>query len=269
MNKLFPVAVILLFAWQVAAQPVPILYEKGYVYMKNGTVLKGKYLFSNDLAKVRVVSGKNLWIFDAADVERVSRTKPERTETPVQEPFTASLSSSPWFNMTELGVLAGNTDNRKNAPLVFGASLNRKIYGNLSAGIGVGAEFFQETYMPVTANFMYRFRDSRITPFASLQAGYQIAVEDTRTTYYQVVPDILYRSSYYPGLLTDYNTEMKARGGMLVNPSFGLLIQSWQGMGLGFSFGYRFHRLSYKSENDYRVDVDFNRLSIKLGIVIY
>lgn len=271
MNRFLLAFIVITLTIQAAGQPGPVPYEKGYIYLKNGSVLKGKYFYSSDLEKIRVVSGKNIWIFNSSEIDRVSRLKPvlfDSTGYKIQKP--AAVTSN-WFNLTELGVLASTTDNRNAAPFIFSTSVNRKIYRNLSAGIGIGAELLNETYMPVTANFTYRLRDSHITPFMTLQAGYQIPVEDARTIYNQVVPYYYSTSSLaiYPGYWPNYSSTLKAKGGLLVNPSFGMLIQSWQGLSLGFTFGYRFHRLHYTGENNYGLDVDFSRLSVKLAFLIY
>ncbi len=291
MNKIILLAFILLPVMGASGQNdlgvAPVRYERGYVYLKNGSVLKGKYLFSSSLEKVRVISGNNSWIFDAGEVEKITTNRPPRTfnedgefnpAAPVHPvapsneviPVTplSTLAQPKWFNLTELGVLAGNNDNSQPAPLVFGTSFNRRLTKNLSAGAGVGAEFLKETYLPVTANVIYKLRDSWFTPFAMLQAGYQVPIEDSRTVYYKVVPDYISSSIYWPGPYPNTQSEMKAKGGFLVNPSFGLMKQSRQGTGWSLSFGYRFHRLKYTASDDYRLDVDFNRLSVKLGIII-
>ena len=219
MNRIILLVFILAISLKVAGQytpgTAPVQYEKGYIYLKDGSVLKGKYLYSSSLDKVRVISGKNSWIFNSGDVEKISVKRPllsfeENTGFDASPGTTVPVPV--WFSLMEIGVLAGNDDNNRPAPLVFGASLNRRIWKNLSAGAGIGAEFLNETYMPVTANLMYRLRQSRFTPFAMLQSGYQIPIEESRTVYYRVVPDYIYSSVIWPGPWPSYNSEMKAKG---------------------------------------------------------
>ena len=240
----------------------PVVYDKGYVYLKDGSVLKGKYVYSSSLDKIRVVSGKNSWVFDSDQVLRTTKSKPPRilgNETAKKEIPEFTIPLSKWFNLTEIGVIAGNKENRRPTPFVFGTSMNRIIRGNLSAGMGIGAEFLTETYMPVSLNLMYRLRNNPVTPFAMLQGGYQIPVEDTRTYYQNVVPNWV---SYLNPV-----QELKAGGGLFINPSFGILKNYNQGFGISLAFGYRFHRLHYTGEDNYRFDADFNRLSLKLGFI--
>ena len=51
------------------AFPVLAQSEKGYVYLKNGTILKGKYEYFNNLEKIKIESAGNLWIFNANEVD--------------------------------------------------------------------------------------------------------------------------------------------------------------------------------------------------------
>jgi hypothetical protein len=268
MNKIYLLLIVFLFALQASGQYVnaPTFYfEKGYVYLKNGSVLKGKYIYNNSMDKLRVISGKNAWVFNASEVDRVSKSRPFQAPIKDSIPRFDILPTSKWFNITEIGVLVGNGDNSQSAPLIFGTSFDRQVYRNLSAGAGVGVEFLKETYMPVTVNLIYKLRNIRFTPFGMIQAGFQVPVEDSRTLYYKVVPDIYYTSSYYY-----YNpqSELKAKGGFLINPTLGFMRQSVHGFGMSLAFGYRFHRLHYTGDNDYRLDIDYNRFSVKLGIIL-
>jgi hypothetical protein len=260
--------VLLLFVLDATGQSTgyngAVQYERGFVYLKNGSVLKGKYLYNSSMDKLRVISGKNSWILDMSEVDKVSKFRP--VDAPKDEPNYEGtiLPDFKWFNITELGILAGNGDNSQNAPPVLASSFDYQFRKNLSAGAGIGLEFLKETYLPVTANILYKLRNTRVTPYVMLMAGYQFPVEDSRTVYYNVVPDYIFSSTIWP----NNQQEMKAKGGFMLNPSVGLMKQSWQGVGFSLSLGYRFHRLHYTAEDDYRLDIDYNRLSIKLGIII-
>jgi hypothetical protein len=65
----------------------------------------------------------------------------------------------------------------------------------------------------------------------------------------------------------NYNQELDPRGGFLINPGVGYQRMFSSGFGMSFAFGYQFHRLSYNGENDYQLDIDYNRLTIKIGII--
>jgi hypothetical protein len=169
------------------------------------------------------------------------------------------------ISYTEGGILAGNPENEHNAPFIFQSSLNYAFHKNLSAGVGAGAEFLKETYLPVTANLLYQFGDKKIvTPFIRLQAGYQFPLESKTAidnpydaVYYSV------RSDYY------YNIpeKLNAQGGWMANPSVGIIYYTSSGLGISVAAGYRHQKLNYTGVDDYELHVTYNRLSLTFGIL--
>ncbi|MBT3383995.1 MAG: hypothetical protein HN778_13515 [Prolixibacteraceae bacterium] len=232
--------------------------EKGYVYLKNGTILKGKFQYSDDLNKLKVESAGNIWVFNASEIDSVSNLRVKKAK--VDE---SSEIDPVFFNRTELGILAGNNENSQPAPFSFTSSINYHINKKLAVGLGLGIEFLKETYMPAFLNVEYRLRDSHSTPYVFLQTGYQVAIEESRTVYYDVYPAW---SSVWPG--PDYGQEnLNAKGGILINPGIGYLQMFSPNFGMSFAFAYRFHKLHYAGEKDYGLDIDYNRLAVKIGII--
>jgi hypothetical protein len=236
--------------------------SKGRVYLKNGSIVKGKISRSENSEILRIYSAGNLWVFPLTEVEKVeySLTTPEKE---------LHESNSKVTNHTQIGVLAGNNDNTKAAPFMLHSMLNFKVDKKIQAGFGTGVEFLNETHLPVFANIEYRFREAGISPYLFVKAGYCFPLEDTRMTYYQVVPYYYSTVSSYiwPGPWYYGNEELKAKGGLLLNPGFGMSVLFSNNFGMSFSVGYRYSRLHYKGENNYGLDVDYNRLSISLGII--
>ena len=169
-----------------------------------------------------------------------------------------------FFSITEFGVLAGNGDNEHSAPFSVETSLNYFFQKNLSAGVGVGVDFLKETYLPVTMNVLYKFKQTRTYPFVMLQAGYQLPLDKSKMTYQDIV---IYYPDYYP-IWMPYPyydlIKMDDKGGFLINPSVGIMMRNKYGYGLSFSIGYRFHRLRYVSDSnsDYKIDIDYNNSSL-------
>ncbi len=243
----------LFFAFPLFAQ-----LEKGYIHLKNGTVLKGKYQYSNDLNKLKVVSAGNIWVFDSAEIDSITTQRTGRINE-----IENRMSGTGIFFHTEIGLLAGNSENSQPAPFSFTGSLNYVVTDNLSAGLGAGIEFLKESYMPLFVNAEYKLRNSYSTPYLFLQAGYEVPLEDSRAIYYDVYP---MWSSIWPGP-DYYNETLNPKGGILLNPGIGYMQMFSPGFGMSFAFGYRFHRLHYKGENDYGLNIDYNRLSIKIGFI--
>lgn len=257
MKKLCILFLTVIMGFPVFAQP-----QKGYVYLKNGTILKGKFQYSDDLSKLQIESAGNLWIFKADEVERVSSKKAQLDET-----FQASVSDSHFNVHTELGVLAGNSENSQSAPFSFSSTLNYSILPQLSAGLGIGFEFLKETYLPAFINIEYKLRNSFSTPYFFLKTGYEVPIEDSNPVYnYDVQPYYYYDIMPWPNP-GYYSDEMDTKGGFMINPGIGYQRMYSSGFGMSLAFGYQFHRLSYKGEKDYRLDMDYNRLTIKLGFI--
>jgi len=170
------------------------------------------------------------------------------------------------ISYTEGGVLIGNPNNENKAPFIFRSSLNYAFHKNLSAGIGVGAEFLRETYLPITANLLYQFGEKKvITPFVRLKAGYQIPLEsnmymDNAYQYYYYSLS----SSYWPGYYTE---KLNAKGGFMANPSVGVIFYTPSGLGVSLAAGYRYQKLTYRADENYKLHIEHNRLSLTLGII--
>lgn len=233
--------------------------EKGSVFLKNGTILNGKYnYFSND-EKLWVESSGNVWVFTAAEIDSVTSARNKRAVRPEVAAY-----NTRWFFRTEAGILAGNSDNSQSAPFSLTSSVNYSIVRNFSVGVGTGVEFLKESYLPVFLNAEYRFRKTQSTPYVFLKGGYQFPLEESRTVYNPVYSP--WDSSVWPGYYSSIEN-MDACGGILLNPGIGYMNMFSPGFGMSFAFGYQFHRLHYKGDNDYGLDIDYNRLSLKIGII--
>jgi hypothetical protein len=272
MNKIYLFLIALFLASGIPAQYAKgqeNYYKRGFIYMKNGSVLKGTYIYSPTLDKIRINSGSNSWVFNADEVDHITTARPRPERKPDTLLRYAPFIQPKWFNISEIGMLVGNPNDSQAAPAIFGSAVYRQAYKNLFAGAGLGVEFFKESYLPATLNLLYKFRNTGFTPVASVQAGYEVPVGKSRQLYYEVIPDYITSSSnFYRGPWPSSQSKLTARGGMLVNPSLGFIRQWNSGLGIIFSAGYRFHRLHYSGENDYHMFIDYSRLSVKLGFII-
>jgi hypothetical protein len=273
MNKIYLFLMALFLAVTVSGQESVkgqlTYFMRGYIYMKNGSVLKGKYIYSGAMDKIRVISGKNSWVFDANEVDRISKSKPRMTPALDSVFLFQEFTDSKWFNISEIGVMIGDPNDSQSAPAVFSSTIYRQVWKNIYAGAGIGMEFYKESYLPASLSVMYKLRNTRFTPIGVLKGGYDIAIGESRSLYYQVVPDYVYRSDMiWQGSWPQSQSKLDAKGGFFIEPSLGFIRQSVSGLGFTMSFGYRFHRLNYSGENDYRLFIDYNRFLIKLGFTI-
>lgn len=234
--------------------------EKGHVYLKNGNVLKGNFQWLDGFTTLRVESEGNVWVFKSDEVDKVMGKGASRMSRLETIPTPKGI-----FYRTELGILAGNSQNSQPMPFSFTGSINLVLVPRLSFGAGFGAEFLKETYLPAFLNLEYKFRPTWSSPYFFVKAGYQVPLEDSREIYYDVWP--AYSSIWpWPGPVHNYG-KLDPEGGILINPGIGYSHLFSPGFGMSVGFGYQFHRLQYTGEKDYRLNIDYNRLTVKLGFI--
>jgi hypothetical protein len=158
-------------------------------------------------------------------------------------------------------------------PLSVTGSFNWRLGSLFSVGPGFGAEFLKETYLPAFLNMELKWRKSLSSPYIFVKGGYQVPLEESREIYYDVRP-MAYdvrpwsSSSIWPGPWPGYNFgKLEPLGGPLLNAGMGYTHIYSSGFGMSVAFGYQFHRLQYTGEKDYRLDIDYNRLTVKLGFI--
>jgi hypothetical protein len=165
------------------------------------------------------------------------------------------------ISFTQGGVLIGNSDNTNGAPFAINSSLNYALNRNISAGVGVGVEFFRETHLPVTGNILYQFGNKRLVPFIMFQAGYQLPLESKLTD------DRIYHVDYNPFYSYSPPGKLNAKGGFMANPSVGIIYYTKYGFGWSLAAGYRYQQLHYTGEDDYKMQIEYNRLSLQIGLI--
>ena len=225
--------------------------KKDLVYLKSGGVIKGQVI-THDAEIVKINSAGNEWVFKNEEVDSISKYMRQRNE---------ERRAPGYFFDTSMGVLVGNSGSSQSAPFSFMSSFNVKVLKNVYLGAGLGAEFFQESYLPAFGQLQWRFRDhTKTTPFINLQGGYQFALEDGNHNQWAHYD---YSSSYYP----TNTTKITADGGYFINPSFGFQRYTSDNFGWFFSFGYRYQQLNYSGDHPYELETNFSRLSLKIGFI--
>lgn len=166
-----------------------------------------------------------------------------------------------YFNVTDIGMLIGSPDNARPAPFSFMTYNGMHLTDQLSMAFGLGVEFLSGSYMPLVLDTRYYFRNTNFSPFIQLYGGYALPLNDTDEGGWYYEQPVWSSMPYY-----DYYNHLKAKGGWLVNPGFGIRSLFSENFGLVFSVGYRLQKLYYEAENDRERQVSFNRLSMKIGI---
>lgn len=224
--------------------------QQDVIYLKNGSIINGQIIPVPTEGQVKIkTKDNNLWVFESAQIDSIRR--PART---------LSQPTSPFFTIAEGGILAGNPDNQYHAPFSFMIISGRQLLNRLSLGAGAGVEFFSETYLPVVADLRYYFNRHGARTFFGIQGGYNFALDkpDKQFVYQNL--------GIWPGP-TGTPLDLKANGGLLLNPSMGICTPLNPNLSLILSAGYRFMRHQYCREDNYRVDIDYNRLALKIGLL--
>lgn len=225
--------------------------KRDVVYLKNGSIINGHIIGTLPSGQVKIrTKDKSLWVFEAPQIDSVFHAQ---TAGPM------NYNVAGYFNLTEAGILAGNNANKYNAPFSLMDIVGLRFKNGFAAGAGAGVEMMSETYLPVVADFRCYIKHQGINPFFALQGGYSFALDK---------PDKQFVYNYtgiWPG--SGNTLDMKAKGGFLVNPSVGISAAANENLTLLFSLGYRVMRHRYDRSDNYKIDIDYNRLSVKIGLL--
>jgi hypothetical protein len=224
--------------------------KKDVVYLKNGSIVYGQIISSLPSGQVKIKTRDNsLWVFEPTQIDSISQSDNEIQQIPLG-----------YFNLTETGILTGNSNNKYSSPFSLMNISGWQFKNSFSVGLGTGVEFFSETYLPVVADFRYYLNRQRVNPFIGLQGGYSFALDNPDKQYVYGYSDLWQTQN-------GRNLSMKAKGGFLLNPSVGICTSLNDNLALTLSAGYRIMRHRYCREDDYKIDIDYNRLSLKIGLI--
>jgi len=224
--------------------------KRDVIYLKNGSIINGQIISQLPSGQIKIKTRDNsLWVFESSGIDSISHNT--KISGQIHPGF---------FNLTEAGVLTGNSGNKDKSPFNMMNISGWKFKNRFSVGGGAGIEFESETYLPVIADIRYYLKRQGVNPFFGIQGGYSFALDK---------PDNLYsdpRILSSPGYRSDL--KMTAKGGFLLNPAVGICTSLNGNLALTLSAGYRMMRHRYCRTDDYKIDIDYNRLSVKIGLLI-
>jgi hypothetical protein len=186
------------------------LAQSGYedvVYLKNGSIIHGMIVeqVPNQSIKIKTHDG-NIFFYKMEEVEKM--TKEADTKS------TAGRNSG-YTNITE--VYTGFPTGESTASgIIFGVqTINGYLFNpNISLGLGVGFHAYNKrSYLPLFLDLRTYFTPGAVTPFINLAGGYALSL------------------NAHDGAITN-------KGGMILNPGFGVKFMVAPKLALDFSFGY-------------------------------
>ncbi len=227
--------------------------KRDVVYLKNGSILRGTIVLQDPGKLIQLrTTDYSLWVFKEDQIDSIKRLSSPKV-----------ILKTGYFNLTEIGILTGNRTNVSKNPFTLFNISGWNFKSGFTAGVGVGVEFSNETYFPVVADIRYYLREKRPMPFVSFQAGFSIPLGTSQGEIMNAIHNYDLNSNFYP--LT--NQIVKARIGFQINPAVGIQIPIQENLALTLGAGYRWMRYRYSGSNNYRLEVNINRLSLKVGLL--
>jgi len=219
------------------------------VYLKNGSVLRGQLVNGQNTGKVAIqIIGNNLFVFDAAEVDKITQ-EPKRTPLdPKKRGFA---------NTTELGLFAGggNSSPALSLTTVNGYTVNPYA----TAGIGTGIQFWWDLYQ---ANGWYYYSNTtKIIPMFADVRGDLLPGNRITPLYYA-------RVGY--GFAITPDEADNTRGGVMFSAGAGFKIRGAENLGWFLAIGYHYQ----KNYSEYPVwdgtviktDLRLRRIALQTGI---
>jgi len=237
MTRIFLILLALVFFHPVRSQKIC-----DAVYLKNGSIIKGRITEQNDtLVKVMTCCG-SVFAIGPNEVLRVTTEKCNTAK--------AIITRRGYMNFTSMGVLLGSTENEKSAPFSILMEHNYRFNKNIALGGVMGFEQLNESVMPIGGNLKLFALAGNTDLYFGTSAGY----------------------SFPLGKPGEMGIE-KAKGGFMFSTEAGIVIPVSNGAAISFAIGYRYNELHYKLNNwyygDYTQNNTYKRLMLRFGITIF
>jgi len=240
-SKLF-ILTVLLFLFFTGAFAQKNKFDT--VYLKDGSIVRGSIIEYLVDKHVKIETSDNsIWVFQHDRIDKISFGE-------IKSIKNNSNIKTGYFNFTDIGVLIGSTNSQYSAPLSIMMVNAYRFKQRISAGIGVGLEFFSTPVIPVFIDARYDFYESNLSPFVYLKAGYSF---QTGQDYY-------------------YYETSSSKGGPMLGTGVGIRVSLGEKSQFVASLGYRYQNLSYTyyeewSKDDVDIFEKYNRLAIRVGFV--
>lgn len=226
------------------------------IYLKNGSILHGEVIKieMNESVTLRSNCG-DTWVFNQSEIARIE--KQPAYAKPLQKDSLRNVSYKRmgFYSNMNVGFLFGGNFDNPFPPLSLMFVSGYQFDWGLATGIGLGLDLLNEAYMPAVIDVRYTFRNSRISHFLFIQGGYNISLES---------PDP-YDYDFYDY----YQSDLKSKGGYLINPGIGFKLNLNEKNAFSFGIGYKYSEIyhSYKEYNGQTIDrtIKYNRITLNFG----
>ena len=167
-------------------------------------------------------------------------------------------TSEGYFNLTQLSFLMGEVNENAPSPVQSNiipsvAMINGyRVNEHFSIGLGVGTTFLSYTIFPVFADFRFTLFKDNVTPLLAFKGGYAFSNSNKD--------------------IWGYNTtEIKNRGGAMLNPELGVKVKMADRADFMLTIGYWYQHLQSEMNGryyyHYNRKADIHRLSFSIGFL--
>lgn len=155
-----------------------------------------------------------------------------------------------------LSMLLGKSEESESNMLSISLSNGYKFRNGLMVGIGSGIEEMTMPLLPVYSELQYHPFNSHVSPYIYLKSGYAFSLQgDEQNDYW-------------------YGYSRESKGGFLLNAGAGILLQTWDKVGINIAMGYRFQQVSVTEDSNWSSSsyateyvTRFNRFELQFGFV--
>ncbi len=227
------------------------------VFLKNGSILRGEIIKIEMNESITLLNDcGDIWVINQADIEKIEK-QPVVNKTFVKRDTADNIvyKRKGFYSNINVGFLFGGDMETPFPPLSLLFVSGYQFDWGLATGVGLGLDLLTESYMPVIADIRYNFRNSRVSHYVYVQGGYAIAIES---------PDP-YDYDYYGS----YGSDLKSKGGYLINPGIGFKLNFNERNAFSFGIGYKYSEIyhTYKEYNGQEIErtIKYNRVSLSFG----
>jgi hypothetical protein len=222
------------------------------VYLKNGSIFKGKILLNtSDSLKIETCC-KNILVFSPADVLRIEIEK-LNSEKRNNQSAIDPLTKNGFYNFSTIGIIIGKSEVMDATGYSFRTIIGYEFNSLTALGLGTGIEKFNVEIVPFFISIKSEILKRENTPSVNFFFGYSLPLKKE--------------------IKEEYN-KFNYEGGICAGFDVGILSYKTQKRAFSISAGYQFQHVTERKTMDYWYNnaietnkYDFNKITVKIGYI--
>ena len=253
MDKRIYTITILIFLFANYVELTAQLTTEDVIYLKNGTVIRGKILKNeNDSIKIETHC-RNIFVYEKSVLLKLSK-EPYNLPKGHENKLSLELNKKGIYNITTIGFLTGSSELTDAQTFSFQTILGYNHNQYIGTGIGIGIEKLQTKLVPVFISLKSNLLNKLNSPILNVSFGYSFPLSKEKQDDYQ-----------------NYNYE----GGLNFGIDIGICSYKTPKRALLISAGYRYQLVKettnstswYYPNSTELTTYEFNKIAIKIGFM--